>query len=166
MTPRPLDDDHRPDALALDEPPLDILLRRRRASIRSLMGRVEDAVAAPVRSDPRGWLVRVDAEVGGLRAAFDEHLAGTEGPEGYYASLLAEAPRLSAAVRRLVAEHRRMDAAFAAVVAAQDRAGLASDGVDDVREAVVDLLVLFSRHRQHGSDLLWEAYGFDVGGEA
>lgn len=166
MTPRPLDDDHRPESLALEEPPLDILLRRRRASIRSLMGRVEDAVAAPVRSDPQAWLVRVATEVGVLRAAFDEHLAGTEGPGGYYAGLLADAPRLSGAVRRLVAEHRRMDAAFAAVSAAQARAAHVDDVVDDVREAVVDLLVLFSRHRQHGSDLLWEAYGFDVGGEA
>ena len=166
MTPRPLDDDHRPESLALEEPPLDLLLRRRRASIRSIMGRVEDAVAAPVRSDPQAWLVRVAAEVGGLREAFDEHLAGTEGPDGYYAGLLAEAPRLAGAVRRLVAEHRRMAAAFAAVTAAQERAGRTAAGADDVREAVVDLLVLFSRHRQHGSDLLWEAYGFDVGGEA
>ncbi len=148
------------------DPPLDTVLRRRRASLRSAMGRVEDAVAAPVRSDPGAWLARVVAETAVLHDYFTEHLAGTEGPEGYYASLLSEAPRLAGRIRRLTDEHRRIAVVFAKVSGLETRAASDPEAVDALREAVVALLVLFARHRQHGSDLLWEAYGFDVGGEA
>jgi len=155
-----------PEALALDEPPLDTRLRRQRASLRSAMGRVENAVAAPLRDDPQRWLDEVVAEVGLLRDYFTEHLEGTEGPHGYYAGLMAEAPRLAGAIKRLVAEHRRMSGTFARLEQLERRAATDRTAVDDLREEAVALLALFARHRQHGSDLLWEAYGFDVGGEA
>ncbi len=159
--------DGRPrDAVALDEPPLDTRLRRQRASLRGAMARVEDAVAAPLRDDAEQWLDRVAAETAVLRDYFTEHLEGTEGPHGYYAGLLAEAPRLAGAIKRLVAEHRRMADAFDRVEALLRRAVTDRTAVDDLREEVVALLAVFARHRQHGSDLLWEAYGFDVGGEA
>lgn len=165
MTTRPAAGEAPPTVV--DDPPLDTVLRRRRASLRSAMGRVEDAVAAPIRGEAHvHWLSRVVAEIGVLRQYFVEHLAGTEGPDGYYASLLADAPRLHGAVKRLVAEHRRMSETFERVEALERRAAVDRGAVDDLREEVVALLVLFSRHRQHGSDLLWEAYGFDVGGEA
>jgi hypothetical protein len=178
MTPTRPNDDREPqhaggqrrdgqdEAVAVDEPPLDTRLRRQRASLRSAMGRIEDAVAAPVRGDPGPWLRRVVAETAVLRDYFTEHLEGTEGPHGYYAGLLAEAPRLAGAIRRLIAEHRRMATVFSQVDALEEQARDDRQAVDELREKVVALLVLFSRHRQHGSDLLWEAYGFDVGGEA
>jgi hypothetical protein len=37
--------------------------------------------------------------------------------------------------------------------------------VDDVREAATALLGRLVRHRQRGSDLVFEAYEFDIGGE-
>lgn len=154
------------DRVTVEDPPLDTVLRRRRASLRSAMGRLEDAVAAPLRSDPGPWLARVVAETAGLSDYFIEHLAGTEGPDGYYAGLLAEAPRLAGRIRRLENEHRRIAASFEKVSALQTRAESDRAAVGALREEVVKLLVLFARHRQHGSDLIWEAYGFDVGGEA
>lgn len=153
-------------SLAVAEPPLDTVLRRRRASLRSAMGRLEDAVAAPLREDPAGWVARVAAETAALRDVVEEHLDGTEGPRGYYAGLLAEAPRLARAVDRLVAEHRTISAVLEEVATLVGRTLVDRTAADPLRERATDLLVLLSRHRQHGSDLLWEAYGFDVGGEA
>jgi hypothetical protein len=163
----PQDDDaYALDSVTVEDPPLDAVLRRRRASMRGAMGRLEEAVAAPLRSDPGPWLGRVVAETAVLRDYFAEHLAGTEGPDGYYAGLLAEAPRLAGRIRRLEHEHRRITAAFEKVSALEARAVRHRSAVDSLRKEVIELLALFARHRQHGSDLLWEAYGFDVGGEA
>lgn len=156
------------EGLVLADPALVATLRRRRASLRSLMGRLEDAVAAPLRDDPALWRSPVGAATADLRTAFDDHLRGTEGPDGYYDGLLAQAPRLAHRVSRLRDEHRRIDGAFEVLQGALLRAAdhpEAVDAVDEVRDAVVALLALLARHRQHGSDLLWEAYAFDVGGE-
>jgi hypothetical protein len=161
-----LPQDARPPETAAHDPELDTMLRQRRASLRSAMGRVENAVAAPVRDDPATWLACVRAEIAVLQEIFAEHLDGTEGPHGYYAGLLAEAPRLAGAVRRLRAEHVRIADAFDAVTALEDRVLADRHAVGPLREASVRLLALLARHRQHGSDLLWEAYGFDVGGES
>jgi hypothetical protein len=154
------------DRSSVEDPPLDTVLRRRRASLRSAMGRLEGAVAAPVRAAAGPWLARVVAETAALHEYFVEHLAATEGPDGYYAGLLAEAPRLAGRIRRLEDEHRRMAAAFEKVSALEAQDPGDELAVDTLREEVLALLLLFARHRQHGSDLLWEAYGFDVGGEA
>ncbi|MBI4942816.1 MAG: hypothetical protein HY830_18900 [Actinobacteria bacterium] len=153
-------------ATAVEEPPLDALLRQRRASMRAAMGRFEDAVAAPVREDPAAWVARVAARTAVLRDVVAEHLDGTEGRHGYYAGLIAEAPRLSRAVERLVAEHRRIEAALEDVAVLVGRTLVDRSAADPLREKATELLVLLARHRQHGSDLLWEAYGFDVGGES
>lgn len=144
--------------------PLDEL-RRRRAELRESMGKVEGSLADPVRDDPTGWLTAVAQCLLELRDDFAEHLEVTEGPDGLYQDLLATAPRLAVAVNRLKSEHHLVDEAFDRIGQLQASAADDEREIDTLRESVTALLALLSRHRQRGSDLVWEAYAFDVGGE-
>ncbi|HEY8472619.1 MAG TPA: hemerythrin domain-containing protein [Natronosporangium sp.] len=120
----------------------------------------EAAVAAPVRD--RDWWDRVGQRLADLRAEFTEHVATTEGPDGRYAALLADAPRLSRQVAALAADHDRLQVRMDALAR---RVGRPGTGVRSVRDAAGDLLAHLARHRQRGADLVYEAYATDIGGE-
>ena len=116
------------------------------------------ALAAQVRyADPTA----VRAVLEPLREAFARHRAVTEGVEGSYADVVADAPRLARTVDALVAEHLWIEAAMAhlALTAA---AGSAADALRrEAREVLAELI----RHGEHDSDLVHEAYATDIGGE-
>jgi hypothetical protein len=109
-----------------------------------------------------GWRCGVAAELPRLRAALVTHVELTEGPEGLYAEVLADAPRLVRQVNSLGREHATMSAALEALEALAQR-------VDAEPERVrcwgSDLLRELSRHRQRGADLVYQAYTIDIGGE-
>lgn len=65
-------------------------------------------------------------------------------------------------MQRLRDEHPEMKAS-ASTLKAQLAAGWDQD-VDEARGEVQRLLGRFVKHRQHGADLLWEAYTLDTGG--
>lgn len=144
--------------------PLDEL-RRRRAELREAMGHVERAVAAPVADRPEEWLTEVRARMAQLRDDFGEHLEVTQGPEGMYQDLQTTAPRLVSAVERLRKEHVTIGTSFEAIDGLLDAAATDRAGIDPLRASVTELLGLLARHRQRGSDLVWEAYTYDLGGE-
>jgi hypothetical protein len=81
-----------------------------------------------------------------------------------YADLLATAPRLSEAVARLARDHKQIghqiDDLLARVRTTESR-----EDVDKVRDLGTMLLGVLVRHRQRGSDLVYEAYELDLGGE-
>jgi hypothetical protein len=79
-----------------------------------------------------------------------------------YVDILATAPRLSDAVARLIREHARITDLVDDLLA---RLTPESHDVDEVRDLGTTLLALLVSHRQRGSDLVYEAYEFDVGGE-
>jgi hypothetical protein len=99
-----------------------------------------------------------------LSADVRAHIDVTEGDRGLYRELLAGAPRLSGAVARLTEEHQGIrDGVEGLLARVQD-----PDTTDDlatVRELGTSLLGTLVRHRQRGSDLVYEAYEIDVGGE-
>jgi hypothetical protein len=73
------------------------------------------------------------------------------------------APHLGAKARRLREEHPLI---AAALVEAGDRlAGPLEDeaAVDAVRDDLQRVMGRIVRHRQHGADLVWEAYAIDIG---
>lgn len=152
-----------PDSSSPDQPFLEEL-RRRRAELRESMSALEDALAAPATGDPRRWAHRVEAALVELAGDFREHIEVTEGPDGLYGNLLATSPRLSGPVANLTHEHElirgQVDDVVAHVAAPQ-----VVDDVDTVRELATALLGRLVRHRQRGSDLVFEAYEFDIGGE-
>jgi hypothetical protein len=139
-------------------------LRRRRAELLESMRAVEQALAAPAPGRQGHWAERVQVALVELAADFREHINFTEGPDGIYAELLGTAPRLHSAVSALTREHALITDQLAALI---DRAGpedITGD-VDAVREQGTALLARLLRHRQRGSDLIFEAYQADIGGE-
>ena len=139
-------------------------LRRHRAELRESMSALEDALAAPATADRVRWAERVHAALVELSGDFREHIDITEGPDGLYRDLLETSPRLSDAVASVTREHvlicRQVDDLLARVTAPD-----VTGGVDRIRDLGTTLLGRLVRHRQRGSDLVFEAYEFDIGGE-
>ena len=139
-------------------------LRRRRAELRESISALENALAAPATADQARWAERVLAALAELSGDLREHIDIAEGPDGLYRGLLETSPRLSDAVTGLTAEHarirRQLDDLLARVAAPS-----AAVGVDSIRDSGTTLLGRLVRHRQRGSDLVFEAYAFDLGGE-
>lgn len=139
-------------------------LRRHRAELRESMDALEDALAAPAAADRARWAQRVHVALVELSGDFRQHIDVTEGPGGLYRDLLTHSPRLSAAVAGLTAEHvlvsDRIDQLLARVTAPD-----VSEDVDRVRDLGTALLGRLVRHRQRGSDLVFDAYDVDIGGE-
>ena len=139
-------------------------LRRQRAELRGSMSALELALAAPAPSGQVRWAERVHVALVELSADLREHIDVTEGHDGLYADLLATAPRLSDAVARLAREHARIRDHVDGLLA-RVRTPEGKDDVDKVRDLGTMLLGLLVRHRQRGSDLVYEAYELDLGGE-
>ena len=139
-------------------------LRRHRAELRESMSALEDALAAPATSDRERWAQRVHVAAVELAGDFREHVDITEAPNGLYRELLKTSPRLSGAVATLTREHvlirGQVDGLLARVAAPE-----AIGDADRVRDLGTALLGRLVRHRQRGSDLVFEAYEFDIGGE-
>jgi hypothetical protein len=138
-------------------------LRRHRAELRESMNALEQALAAPAPGRPGAWAQRVHVALVELSADFREHIDITEGPHGLYRGLLTTAPRLSNAVARLTREHAQIRDLVDDLLARVS--GPEVDDADRVRDLGTALLGRLVRHRQRGSDLVYEAYEADIGGE-
>jgi hypothetical protein len=145
------------------DPGLDAL-RRRRAELGGSMAALEQALAQPISGRHPAWAERVDVALVELSADFAEHVAATEGSDGLHDAVLASAPRLSNSIRRLVAEHAVIRGLIGDLLA-RVRPPVAAGDVDTVRGLGAALLGRLVRHRQHGADLIHEAYQVDIGGE-
>jgi hypothetical protein len=139
-------------------------LRRRRAELVESMSAVEHALAAPAPGRQAHWAERVHVALVELSADFREHIHFTEGPDGLYRGLLRTAPRLSGGVARLTDEHALIRDLLDNVLACVGEPEASTD-VDRVRDLGTALLGRLVRHRQRGSDLIYEAYTADIGGE-
>ena len=139
-------------------------LRRRRAELLESMRAVEQALSAPAPGREQRWAERVHVALVELAADFGEHVTLTEGPAGLYREVLKSAPRLAGAVARLTREHAVITAEVDSLLTAASEHGT-QEYVDRVRELGTALLARLLRHRQHGSDLIYEAYQAEIGGE-
>ena len=101
-----------------------------------------------------------------VRQTFAAHIDVTEGADGLYQEVLAQAPRLSGAVNRLQHEHADIASALVEVDNRLDDPMSDADvWVDSIRDAAITLMGLLVRHRQRGADLVYEAYDVEIGGE-
>jgi hypothetical protein len=139
-------------------------LRRRRAELLDSMRAVEQALASPAPGREGQWIERVQVAVVELDADFREHIAITEGPGGLYAQLRGTAPRLAGKVDRLIRQHAVITEHINDVLARAGDAG-AGEHVEELRTRATALLAQLLHHRQQGSDLVFEAYAVDIGGE-
>lgn len=137
-----------------------VVQRRRR--LRGALDELESALARAGR--PRDvWTERVAEAVARLATAMEDHVTETEGPDGFFDTVLRDAPRAANGVERLRREHDTMHAAIRGL-ANRLRAGAdGDDEVELVREEGLDLIHLTNRHRQRGADLLYDAYQLDIG---
>ena len=90
------------------------------------------------------------------------HIAETEEPGGFFEELLHESGgRLSAAVRRLGREHERVTRLL------DDLRQHIEDGDDPttLRQDADEVVAQLEAHRHRGGDLLWQAYGTEIGGD-
>ena len=138
---------------------------RRRADLREALVDVEQAISRPAVGRETDWAKEVVLRLEGLAHAIDEHIEITERPEGLYDEISSKAPRLSIKIDRLRAEHPVLRDRTRELIA-----GLRTSGVgqtwplEEARDDLQRLLGQIVRHRQLGSDLVWEAYNLDIGG--
>lgn len=137
-------------------------VRSKRAELRESLGALELALAVAAREDHRQWIARVHVALVELSADFREHLDLTEGPDGLHHQLLRTAPRLFSGVQQLTEEHVVIKQLLDDLLALADAP---APDVDELREQATQLLGLAVRHRQRGSDLVYEAFEIDIGGE-
>lgn len=143
---------------------LDAVLRRR-AELRDSILSLEQALSRPSHGREKEWTADVLASLQHVQDDVDAHVVGTESPDGLYAQILEDAPRLANAINRLRSEHQQIQD----LLAHADRS-LAAGHRDDtwvaeIREELTRLMGRLVRHRQKGADLLYEAFHIDVGGE-
>jgi hypothetical protein len=134
--------------------------RRQRAELLQAIQGLEQAVAAPAREP--SWRDRVGQQLARLRHQLTEHIVITEGPDGLYAALLADAQRLTRPVTALMEDHGDL---LVRIDALARRASEPDCPAEAVRAKAGELLSHLSRHRQRGADLVYEAYATDIGGE-
>ncbi len=138
-------------------------LRAHRAELGESMLALDAALSLPVGLGVT-WRRRVRAALTELAHDLRDHVELTEGDGGLYDDLRRNSPRLANRVDELLADH-------AVVLAELERLlGERDEGLDDEaavaahREAATALVGLLVRHRQRGSDLVYEAYDVDLGG--
>jgi hypothetical protein len=140
-------------------------LRQRRAGMGAAMVELEDAVARSGRPLEE-WIETVRGALEQLRAVVDHHIFATEAPGGFLDEMIEESPRLANPAHRLREEHGEIVDALSAA-SARLRAGPSfdpDDWIDVMRDRLLALLGMLSRHRQRGADLVYEAYDVDIGG--
>ena len=142
---------------------------RRESLLRAAIG-LEDALASPV-GDGERWRLRVAMATDHATARIVEHISQTEGAGNILEEVSAHAPRLARRVEQMLVDHERLEKAAHDLQTAVAEL----DHVDDdqleaqaivVRNKSVDMMGLIARHRQRGSDLLYEAYHVDLGDSA
>ena len=137
-------------------------VRAHRAQLRESVAAVDEALAHPIARDV-DWRGRMRAALAELDHDFAGHVDLTEGPGGLYERITNAAPRLSTSVDRLKDEHARLNERIDGFLAALED-GQATAELSTFREDVTTLIGQLIRHRQKGSDLIYEAYEVDLGG--
>ena len=144
---------------------LDTALKRR-AELRETSRELVRALEAASPGREGEWMTRVAARLADLREDILEHIVTTEAVDGLYDEIRADQPRLQRQVNRLIADHEVLRDRVEACHALATRDGGAPDPiiVKAVRDEATALMALMQRHRQRGSDLIFEAYETDIGG--
>jgi hypothetical protein len=139
--------------------------QRRRADLHHALVDVEEAISGPAGDRLESWTADVTKQVSALLTTIDEHIEVTERVGGLYDEIQSRAPHLSNQVGRLHDEHPTMRAEALELLDRFENDPIGDDwSVDAARDDVQRLLGRIVRHRQHGADLVWEAYNLDIGG--
>ncbi len=130
----------------------------KRIELKQALSQVEVAAASP--SAEQSWRPRLIEELEKLRAALQDHIDEVEADDGLLTEMLAEAPRLANQIASVRDEHPKLRHQIDQIIL--DAQG--SEDVIDLRSGVLDTLTALARHRQRGSDLVYDGYNVDIGG--
>lgn len=137
---------------------------QRRAALRQAIDSLENALAAPARSE--GWCGRVSEKVADLRTALEDHIQEVESEGGLLDEIVETAPRLESQVAGTRAEHVALEDALdlmaGELVTLGDQAEVGQP--ETVRALGLELIAALIAHRQRGADLVYDAYSVDIGG--
>lgn len=130
-----------------------------RERLRGRLAAVGHAIGAPLATRQR-WINRVGRELAALSRDLEDHINETERPEGTFEEILSIAPRTSREIDHLIREHAELREECRRLE------NLASGGAEprSLRRRVHQVLHRFEQHRHRGADLVYEAYGIDIGG--
>lgn len=132
--------------------------QRRRVELKQALSEVEVAAAAPA-GDAR-WSGALVESLEQLKSAIEQHAEEVEGSGGLLDEIVVVAPRLHKRVAQLRLEHALLIGKTLAAITTTRT----SHDAAEIRADVLDALVALARHRQDGSDLVYEAYSIDIGG--
>jgi hypothetical protein len=139
-------------------------VRQRRITLRASTQRLKQALAAAA-VNPTGRscadILRPALE---LQRCLGMHIEATEGSDGFHSEMLAAAPRLAHDVDVLVREHRQLANMMSDIVSRSGEECTVGN-IDAIQRVGTQLFPAISRHMQHGSDLVYEAFESDLGGE-
>ncbi|MHB1472608.1 MAG: hypothetical protein ACYCV4_03095 [Dermatophilaceae bacterium] len=148
------------------------VLRRRRAELLGAINALEQALAAPIPGGPMAWVQKVSAALLELSGDFRDHVELTEGPDGLYGAVIRSTPRLAHQVEKLTQDHATLTELMSDLLTLVGKAAGSfargesmRDELDEVRERGTTLIAALVRHRQRGSDLMYEGYSVDMGGQ-
>lgn len=130
--------------------------RAQRIGLRNALSTLRAASEAPA-ADREAWNRAVIAALTELRAALARHAEFTEGPDGLFAEVREQAPRLLHRVQQLEAEHGDLGNSV-------DRCagGLAAQDAPAASESVAVVVAAFERHVHRGAELVYDAYNVDI----
>ena len=134
-----------------------------RAELGESMAARDAALALPV-GQGAVWRRRVRAALTELAHDLRDHVELTEGPGGLYEDLRRSAPRLARRDQQHLADPEVVLAEVERLHGDRDEGLADPESVAAHREAATALVGVLVRHRQRGSDLVWEAYDLDLGG--
>jgi hypothetical protein len=145
-------------------PTLGETARRREDLYRSILA-LERAAARPAVERQGEWTSGVIEALEALEREILEHIEITEGPEGLYNEIVESGPRLGHKVQRLREEHPELLEATATLRTRLETKPVGDErSLAEARDEIQRLLGRLVKHRQLGADLVWEAYGLDIGG--
>jgi hypothetical protein len=138
---------------------------KRRADLHQALVAVEQATSRAATGRESDWTKGVVLRLEDLSHAIAEHVEVTERDGGLYDEICGLAPHLSGKIDRLREEHpvlRRETEELTSRFRTTEPGG--GWPIEAARDDLQRLLGRLVRHRQLGSDLVWEAYNLDIGG--
>lgn len=146
-----------------DAEELNAIQRRRRSLYQATLG-LEAGISSPT-GNLRLWRDRVHAAAVELHTAIAAHVSESEQPGEFLDSITTQAPHLISAAKKLASEHQDLLIAASNLITRIDTLDPSTEpsAAEPVRHAALQLMGSLVRHRQRGTDLVYLAYGEDLG---
>jgi hypothetical protein len=131
-------------------------VRARRERLRAELIHLEETLSAPT-ADAESWTMQVRGAAVAMHETLRHHVEETEAKDGMLAQVARDAPWLEGRLEQLRSEHEQLLEDAGMLVAR-----CTEDDPQQIRDEAMALLQQVSRHRQLGTDLLYEAYLVDI----